>query len=765
MIDAERPGPGIPRTLARSRSRAVKAPDYELRLSLPASPDGAIDGLAMIDLTLEKGEPWPVLDFLPPASHSEGAISSLTVDGNDQRFRHRDGHLSIEGPAASAGRHRISIRFSVPREALHHRTDLAYTLFVPAAAHRLFPCFDQPDLKASLSLELELPDAWQAVANAPDTSRRPAANGRQTVRFAPTEPLPTYLYAFAAGRLDAIAPAGARPGFRVWHATGHPITDRQAEEIGRLHAAALDFLETYTATRYPFRKLECVLIPDFQFSGMEHAGAIFYRDSLMRLDSDATETDLRRRAHLIAHETAHMWFGNLVTMTWFDDVWLKEVFANLLADRILARLFPDDDHQLEFFLQHYPPAYAIDRTAGTHPIRQSLDNLADAAELYDAIIYHKAPIAMASLERRIGKSALRHGIRRYLDAHRFGHADWPALLRTLESESADTLADWSRCWIETAGPPDATHDQGSVPYRRIDRAAPAPSLDRLSSTTPLQRAVAWTDLFERMLDGDIAPTRLIEAAASMLRAETSQSLVTRLIHDLAGLVWRFVLPGQRLPAARLLEQVIDARLEASGKPSDAARWLRFFAQLATTPNAASRLETLIGDPENAFPEALRVQVTLTLSVLVPARADEFIDRQRTRMTDAANAEKLESLAPAVSSEPGEREATFGRLVDGAYNPRRTLEILSLLCHPRHADTTIRWLERGLAHAAHCRGDIFFPRQWLTALFSGQGTADAARIIDGFLTAEDPPPYIRRLILETADPVYRAAAIRERSASR
>ena len=175
-----------------------------------------------------------------------------------------------------------------------------------------------------------------------------------------------------------------------------------------------------------------MLLPAFQFGGMEHAGAIFYNAPSLFLDKTATQNQHLSRASLIAHETAHMWFGDLVTMKWFDDVWLKEVFANFMAAKIVNPTFPDIDHELRFFLQHYPPAYDVDRTAGANPIRQTLDNLKDAGSLYGPIIYQKAPIVMRQLEQMLGPDELRDGLREYLARFAFSNATWTDLIEILD---------------------------------------------------------------------------------------------------------------------------------------------------------------------------------------------------------------------------------------------------------------------------------------------------------------------------------------------
>ena len=211
---------------------------------------------------------------------------------------------------------------------------------------------------------------------------------------------------------------------------------RNREAIFDLHAAALAWLEQYTGIPYPWGKFDFLLVPSFQFGGMEHAGAIFYNASGLLLDQSATQNQLLGRASVIAHETAHMWFGDLVTMRWFNDVWMKEVFANFMAAKIVNPSFPAINHELRFLYSNYPTAYDVDRTAGTNAIRQPLDNLDEAGTLYGAIIYQKAPIVMRQLERILGETPFRDGLREYLRGHSFGNATWPDLVTLLDAPDA-----------------------------------------------------------------------------------------------------------------------------------------------------------------------------------------------------------------------------------------------------------------------------------------------------------------------------------------
>ena len=341
-------------------------------------------------------------------------VRSLTVGGRPVAPALVNGHIVLPADALVVGVNHVTIEFTAGDVPLNRQGDFLYTLFVPARAHEAFPCFDQPDLKARFSLALDLPRAWSALTNAPETDRT-ADSARLRLRFAETKPLPTYLFAFAAGKLSVeTADRGGRT-LRMFHReTDTGRLERNRGAIFDLHAAALEWLERYTGIQYPWSKFDFFLVPAFQFSGMEHPGAIYYNAPALLLEPSATTNQLLARASVIAHETAHMWFGDLVTMRWFDDVWMKEVFANHFAAKIVNPSFPGINHDLRFLYAHYPGAYAVDRTAGTHAIRQPLDNLRNAGTLYGPIIYLKAPIVMRQLERLLGVDEMREGLREYL---------------------------------------------------------------------------------------------------------------------------------------------------------------------------------------------------------------------------------------------------------------------------------------------------------------------------------------------------------------
>jgi aminopeptidase N len=424
-----------------------------------------------------------VLDFAPGRA---GAVRNVTAGGGRIEPRVVNGHIVLPSAALRTGANAITIDFDAGDAPLNRSDDFLYTIFVPARAHEAFPCFDQPDLKARWTLALDVPAGWETLANGAELARD-SRDGRTRLSFGETAPIPTYLFAFAAGRFFVDQAERDGRAFRMLHReTDAQKVRRNRDDIFDLHASAIAWLERYTGIPYPFGKFDLLLVPAFQFGGMEHPGAVFYNASGLMLDESATQNQKLERASTISHETAHMWFGDLVTMRWFTDVWMKEVFANLMAARIVNPSFPGINHELRFLHAYYPAAYDVDRTAGTNAIRQPLDNLKDAGTLYGAIIYQKAPIVMRQLETIVGADAFRDGLREYLKRYQFGNASWPDLIAQLDSRTPEDLATWSRAWVEEAGRPIVATDL-HVEAGRIARLA-------FTVTDPYpHRGLAWVE--------------------------------------------------------------------------------------------------------------------------------------------------------------------------------------------------------------------------------------------------------------------------------
>ena len=478
--DSARLAPGVSLALAQHRARTITDVHYDVTLAIPARKDAPVTGTTMLRFTRRANAGSAIVDF----DASPAQVLGVEVNGRDAGvLAPVNGHLVIPASRLRAGANRVTIRFVAGDVPLNRDDEFLYTIFVPARARQAMPVFDQPDLKARWTVTLEVPRDWATVANGAALVREPLPGERVRVRFAETKPLPTYLVAVAAGRFRVDSAVRDGRTLRMFHREGDTAkVARNRDDILDLHARALRWMEDYTGIPHPWEKLDVFLAPAFQFGGMEHPGAIFYNAPGLMLDTTATQAQRLGRASVIAHEVAHLWFGDLVTMRWFDDVWLKEVFANFYAAKIVEPAFPQVNHALRFLLAHHPAAYDVDRTAGANPIRQPLDNLAEAGSLYGAIIYQKAPVMMRQLERLVGERPFRDAMRSYLRRFAYGNASWPELVAILDARTPADLAAWSRAWVTAPGRPElAARLVGDGATRYLE----------LAQRDPRGRGLAW----------------------------------------------------------------------------------------------------------------------------------------------------------------------------------------------------------------------------------------------------------------------------------
>lgn len=438
---------GVSEQLARFRKHQITNVTYGLSFEIPNRKEEEIDASLVLDLTLSDLSESLYLDFKEKSQN----IKAIEVNGKSIGTIHEKGHIIISSKDLILGKNTVAISFIAGNLSLNRNDDFLYTLLVPDRSSTLFPCFDQPDLKATYKLSLTVPKDWLVLAGADVKDK--VEKGNFTVHtFGESDKMSTYLFSFVAGKFKSVTQKpGSLPMTMLFRENNPEKIRISTDTIFNLHQQSLDFLEKYTNYKFPFQKLDYASIPVFQYGGMEHVGAIQYRESTLFLDNSATDSEKLDRAKLIAHETSHMWFGDLVTMKWFDDVWMKEVFANFMADKIMNPIFPKVNHNLQFFSAHYPNAYAEDRSLGTHPIKQNLANLKDAGSLYGSIIYNKAPIMMRQLEASMGKEAFQRGIEKYIQKYANDNADWNNLVEILDAETPLDMQKWSKVWVNKSG--------------------------------------------------------------------------------------------------------------------------------------------------------------------------------------------------------------------------------------------------------------------------------------------------------------------------
>ncbi|MGQ0766300.1 MAG: aminopeptidase N [Gemmatimonadota bacterium] len=499
--------PGVSRQLASHRAATISSVRYDLMFDL-TSPDSAT-GRAEVRFARTRQGGDAIFDFRGRGLHGGSvngrAVAVLDFDGS---------HIVIADSLLVTGENVVELRFTAaiaPAGASIIRvTDpsdsatYVYTLLVPSDAQQLFPSFDQPDLKARVSLTLLTPPHWKAVSNAEKQLSDSTSRGLVHV-FRETEPISTYLIAFAAGPWVELRAAGSRLPISLY-ARRSRAREVDADSIILINDRALTWLEEYFGSRYPFHKLDLVLAPAFPFGGMEHPGAIFYSEERFVFRERPTTPQRQSRTATIYHEIAHQWFGDLVTMEWFDDLWLKEGFATYMAARMQDALDPAAESWKQFYLRNKPAAYAVDASEGTTPVWQQLANLDQAKSNYGAIVYNKAPSILKQLNYMVGDSAFRAGVQLFLRRHSFANATWRDLLDAIGTAAGRSLSSWGESYILRPGLP--------VVEQRIDVRD-----GRLSSLVLVQRPA-------RALSGRGAWPLRIEVVAGDENGETSHIPLT-----------------------------------------------------------------------------------------------------------------------------------------------------------------------------------------------------------------------------------------------
>ena len=342
-------------------------------------------------------------------------------------------------------------------------------------ARRVFPCWDEPDAKAVFGVTLVVPDDLLAISNAAELERSPVPSARTggaegtsgvapggtkvTVRFADTMPMSTYLVAFVVGPLVATDPidVDGKP-LRVVCPIGKEHLAAYALEVG---AFALRYLSDWFGIVYPGDKLDLVAIPDFAFGAMENLGCVTFRERYVLVDpATSTQAELQAVVDVIGHEIAHMWFGDLVTMKWWNGIWLNEAFATFMEMTCTDAFRPDWQRWVDFGLSR-TAAFDTDALVATRPIEYPVASPADADDMFDVLTYEKGASVVRMLEQHLGPDRFRDGIRRYMARHQYGNTETSDLWDALEAETGEPVRRIAESWIFQGGFPEVSVEAGS----------------------------------------------------------------------------------------------------------------------------------------------------------------------------------------------------------------------------------------------------------------------------------------------------------------
>jgi cytosol alanyl aminopeptidase len=458
---------------------------YELDLTIEPAND-RFEGQVKIKVDLA----WPIASIqMHAGSMSLSSVAIDTIDGMiSADVRHGpNGGLTLQlTKPLPAGRATIVLRFEgalgeIPNglyRVKEHARWYAFTQFEPLAARTSFPCFDQPEFKTPYRTKLRVPHGMIALSNSLETARY-KAYGKTVFEFAETKPLPTYLVAFAVGDFDVVeAPADAIPGV--------PLRVVTTKGKGRLAAYALErapiihkALSEYFGAPHPFDKLDLVAVPNFAAGAMENVGLVTFRESLLLIDALRAPANRKLWSQsVIAHELAHMWFGNLVTMAWWDDLWLNEAFATWMGTRIVEQVDPSLQADLER-VSGTAHIMRLDSQVNTRAIRQEIRHGGDVQNAFDGITYGKGAAVLRMIESWLGPDVFRRGVRVYLKKHAYGNATTADLLTALGETSRQPVAETIGLFLDQPGTPmvkmDLTCREGLSAHLRLAQARALPA--------------------------------------------------------------------------------------------------------------------------------------------------------------------------------------------------------------------------------------------------------------------------------------------------
>ena len=802
---------GISLELAQLRKQEIKDLKYSLRFSIPEQKQETVEGETRILFTIQKPQEI-ILDF----RESADKVKEVSVNGQPTEYTFLNEHIILPKSSTIEGKNEVYIRFTAGNQSLNRNDEFLYTLLVPDRARTVFPCFEQPNLKAAFTLQLEVPTKWEAVSNTSIASEN-IINGKKHITFLPTEPLSTYLFSFVAGKLKKVEYADGERILTAYHRETDPKKVTQLNDIFEQVASSLHWLEDYTDVPYPFAKYSFIILPGFQYGGMEHTGATLYNDNSMFLSEHPTLDEELARAKLIAHETAHMWFGDFVTMDWFNDVWTKEVFANYFAACIVEPLFPSVNHSLNWIKTYTAASLSEDRTLGSNSIRQPLDNLRNAGLIYGNIIYNKAPVMMQKLVEIMGEEAYQEGIREYLKTYAYSNATWDDLITILDAKSEEDLATFSDVWVNQKGMPHITFTNrcGQLEIRQRDplnRGLIWPqhfqitfigdeittvevdlSQETYALTVPLntkailpntdergyglfipdEQSRAWllahwqemTDdtarqsllmlLYENYQHRLITDKEWINALLNGLKTEKNALIASTLCGYLSG-------PMQKLKDKKL-EETIWLWTEKHPIASCRLQLIRCLISNASAPQSIDKLYQLWEKQSHPMlNERDYMTMAYELALYNPEKYENILTTQRNRITNPDRLRQFDFISQAVTPDTLQMDAFFQSLLK-AENRRIepwAASALAYLNHPLREKYAVKYIRPGLEVLQEVQrtGDIFFPKNWVSALLRNHNSKEAYQEVQAFFKAHPGySPLLTNKILQATWPLYKEAA--------
>ncbi|MDQ1531472.1 MAG: aminopeptidase [Microbacteriaceae bacterium] len=630
------PGENLTRSEAEERARLLTVQEYDVQLDLTRGAE-VFGSTTRVRFTAAAGAST-FLDAITARVHS------VRLNGRDldpaavtDGVRIELADLAVENELVVVA----DARYTNTGEGLHRFVDPAdgkvylYSQLAVPDARRVFAVFEQPDLKASFRLTVTAPDGWQVIGNQPAPEPVAAGEGAARWAFPPTPVLPSYLVALIAGpyqvRRSELTSADGRSVPLGLYARASLARYLEPDEVFETTRAGFAFYEAAFGIPYPFEKYDQVFVPEYNWGAMENAGAVTLNESFV-FRSKVTDAEREARAMVVLHELAHMWFGDLVTMRWWDDLWLNESFATFMSFLATAEVTRWTGAWATFNADEKNWAYEQDQLPSTHPIVAEIRDIADVQVNFDGITYAKGASVLKQLVAYVGRDAFLTGVGAYLKRHAWGNATLADLLADLETASGRDLHSWSRAWLQTAGVntlvPEVTTDEWGLPAGlAIRQSAPAehPALRPHRLAVAVYEAEPGPDGVERLIrtqqvELDVTGERtvvegLISATRpAMLLINDDDLAYAKIRLDPASLATaRSHLSTIDDPLTRSLvwSAIWDATRDGETSASD---FVRLVLEHAGTESASATLQRL-----------LRQVVTAAEEYVAPARRTETLE--------------------------------------------------------------------------------------------------------------------------------------------
>ncbi|MEV4774603.1 aminopeptidase N [Microbacterium sp. LTA6] len=662
-----------------ARSAAVTLRSIRVELDLTGAPERSRTGFpttTTLEFDSTVAATW--LDFIGES------VDRVSVNGVDQSIDYDGARIALTGlEQRNIVRVEAIGAYSRSGEGLHRFHDPAddatylYTQYEPADSRRVMACFEQPDLKASYTFVVDAPAGWEVLSNqSPATVDRGV--GVQRVEFAPTLPISSYITAVAAGPYVRVEGEWRRDEQHIAlgvFARRSLAQHLEADEILEVTGQGLDFFTDAFAYPYPWGKYDQIFVPEYNLGAMENPGLVTFTEAYLSRGA-ATDAQRAGRANTILHEMAHMWFGDLVTMRWWDDLWLKESFADYMGSHASAAATRYTDAWAKFAANRKAWAYQQDQLPTTHPIVADIIDLEAAKLNFDGITYAKGAAVLKQLVAFVGDDAFFEGARRYFATHAFGNTTLEDLLTELNAVSGRDMRAWSRAWLETTGMSTIRLETDAAGQRTIVQSDPRPhrlrvgmyertdgrvvrreqiSIDIAEERTPvdlpeadlvivndddltyakvrlderslacveeslsdiedpLARALVWSSLWNATRDGELSARRYLAVVRNHAPRESSIGLLVGILANAAFAVRHFVADDARADEQQAWTAAAWAALQGAEARSDAQlSWARAYASASAYDGTHSgEVRALL---DGSVPDGLTVDPDLRWQLL------------------------------------------------------------------------------------------------------------------------------------------------------